>query len=359
MKARLKMNMFSATVLACLLLICPVAGPSHACTSFCMDTPEGPVFGTNMDLAIPGDGLVYVNQRGVAKAGWKTGTTGEQAEWVSEYGSVTFNLAGREFAWGGMNEAGLVVSSMQLVVGRWPDADERPPIADGVWVQYILDTCDTIEEAVQMASAVRVEDQHYTSHYLVADARGDCAAFEYLDGELVYHVGEDAPVKAMANAPYAAGPAFMEEGVRPEPNPGESVERVAAACARIESYDAGRDTSAIDYAFDTLRKAVVAPHTKWNIVFDIPKREVHYRSAASPRVKRISLDALEFSCDAPLVMLDINAPLKGDVEGRFQPYDHDVNLHIFRTFCDRYGIEVTEEGSAALMEFFGDFECTR
>ena len=35
------------------------ASPATACTSFCFDTPDGPVFGGNMDLRW-GDGLVFV-----------------------------------------------------------------------------------------------------------------------------------------------------------------------------------------------------------------------------------------------------------------------------------------------------------
>jgi choloylglycine hydrolase len=101
------------TALFCsLLAICTLLDNSQACTTFCLNTPHGPVFGSNLDLLIPGDGLVFINQRGIAKKGLNT--TGGIAKWVSKYGSVTFNLAGREFAFGGMNEAGLVVGSMEL-----------------------------------------------------------------------------------------------------------------------------------------------------------------------------------------------------------------------------------------------------
>ena len=107
----------------------------------------------------------------------------------------------------------------------------------------------------------------------------------------------------------------------------------------------------------TLTEEVVALHTKWSIVFDITKREVWFRSAASPTVKHLSLNAFDLSCEAPLLMLDVNAVLKGDVEQRFTPYDHDVNLKVFSTFCDRYGIEVSEEDAVSLIEHFDSFEC--
>jgi penicillin V acylase-like amidase (Ntn superfamily) len=82
------MRTLVTAALCCLLLISPLVGPSWACTSFCLDTPDGPVFGSNLDLFIPGDGLVFVNQRGIAKEGYEASTTGETAKWVSKYGSV-------------------------------------------------------------------------------------------------------------------------------------------------------------------------------------------------------------------------------------------------------------------------------
>jgi hypothetical protein len=58
-------------------------------------------------------------------------------------------------------------------------------------------------------------------------------------------------------------------------------------------------------------------------------------------------------------MLDVNAELEGNVERFFTPYDHDLNLKIFRDNCDRLGIEVSKEAAVELMEFFESFECAR
>jgi penicillin V acylase-like amidase (Ntn superfamily) len=355
------MRTLAAAVLCCLLLTCPLEGPSRACTSFVMDTPGGPIFGANLDLFIPGDGLVLLNRRGIAKESVQSGTTGETAKWTSEYGSVTFNLAGRELVWGGMNEAGLVMSSMELRAGERPQPDERPAILDGNWGQYLLDTCSSIEEVIQTDSIVRVEDSNIPSHYLVSDADGNCVAVEYLDGEFVYYAGDDLPVKAMSNMRYdRALYAYERGGTRWWwSNPGQSAERFAACQARSESFDPSSGTPAVNYAFGTLVYYVAAPHTKWNIVFDIANRDIWFRSDQSPTYKHISLNAFDFACDAPKLMLDVNASLEGDVEEHFMPYDPAVNLNVFRTFCAQYGIKVSEEGATDLTQFFDGFECAR
>jgi choloylglycine hydrolase len=334
--------------------------PGQACTSFCFDTPEGPIFGANLDLFIPGDGLVFANRRGIAKENIRQNKSGETLKWVSEYGSVTFNLAGWGFAWGGMNEAGLVLNSLELRASKLPEPDERPPFGSGSLVQYVLDTCGSVEEAIQLGKRVRLEDDGDSpSHFLVADADGNCAAFEYLDGEFVCYTGESLPVKAMSNMRYArALEAFQRGGARWWwSNPGRSAERFAGAAARSASYDANRDTCAVSYAFGTLTRVVVASNTKWNVVYDMARREVWFRSVASPAVKHLSLSAFDLSCEAPLLMLDMNALLEGNVEQSFVPYEHDVNLRVFSTFCARWGIEVSAEGAANLMRHFESFEC--
>jgi len=345
--------------LGCLLLVL-VAGAAPACTSFVMDSPDGPIYGTNCDLFIPGDGLVLVNPRGLAKTGFMEGTTGSVLEWVSEYGSVTFSLAGREFAWGGMNEAGVVISTMQLASGEYPPPDERPPLSDGGVVQYILDTCGTVEEVTRLDEITRVYDPDSpASHYLFADAGGDAGVIEYRDGEFFLYRGETMPVKAMANMPYERSAyAFEHGGTRWWwSNPGRSAERTATAEMRSREFDAAVDTSAVNYAFGTLVHYVAAPHTRWNIVFDVDDGELWYRTDQSPTYKHIALDWFDFACDAPLRMLDVNATFEGDALEHFVPYDRSTNLDVFRTFCGRWGIDVSAEGSAALIEHFDGFQC--
>ena len=297
------MRIFVVTALWCVMLSTVAATSALSCTTFCMDTPEGPVFGANLDLFIPGDGLVFVNRRGIAKEGYASSATGETETWVSKYGSVTFNVAGLEFAFGGMGV---------------------PP-----------------------------------NHYLVADATGNCAAIEWLEGRFVTYTGAGLPVKALANMRCDRSIAAWERG---EPrwwwsNPGQSAERVAAAHERSVQYDPGRDGDSVDYALETLTRVVAAPHTKWSIVYDIPAREIWFRSAESPAVKHVFFGAFDCSCEAPVLMLDVNADLDGDVSEAFGPYDHDVNLTLFRTLCSRFGIELSEKAAQEIVEPFEGFVC--
>ena len=68
---------------------------------------------------------------------------------------------------------------------------------------------------------------------------------------------------------------------------------------------------------------------------------------------------MNFSCEAPFLMLDVNAPLEGEVDEHFAPYDATVSEELFTTFCARWGIEVSEEGTAELMRIINSSECVR
>jgi penicillin V acylase-like amidase (Ntn superfamily) len=180
------------------------------CTSLCLDNGDHCVFATNLDHDDVKDSQVFVNKRGVLKTGWEPSTTGEYARWISKYGSVTFNQAGYQLAWGGMNEAGLMISTMSLGETLEPDPDERPALPSALWVQYLLDNYRMVEEAIASEALVRVEDAR--DHYLICDQTGACAVIEFLDGMMVAFTGSTLPVKALANSTYKESLAAIGKG---------------------------------------------------------------------------------------------------------------------------------------------------
>ncbi|NIM92248.1 MAG: PDZ domain-containing protein [Anaerolineales bacterium] len=171
-----------------------------SCSSFCLDTNGHCVYGTNQDNTIDA-GLLFVNKKNVQKMAWDPSTTGEYARWISRYGSVTIVHAGYQMAWAGMNEAGLMISTMALGATENPAPDERPPIVSSFWAQYQLDNHSTIQEVIASDKLIRINDT--VDHYLVCDGNGDCAVIEFLDGRMVYQVGESLPVIALTNSVYS------------------------------------------------------------------------------------------------------------------------------------------------------------
>lgn len=323
-----------------ILLIGILAVPrlSLPCSSIAFPNKGYLVFGANYDNRFA-PGKIFINKRGVRKSGWETGTTGKVAGWISRYGSVTIACAGYQLAWGGMNEAGLVFSTMLLSETRVPPPDERPPLAGAFWWQYMLDTCATIADLREAAKSVRISDSE--DHYLVCDRTGDAAVVECLDGKLVIRSGKGLPVRALANDPYQE---CLDHWTKKLPGPADpyySVNRFSRLADGMAKFKSGSAAAAVDHAFGVLADVAAGSNTRWfgipagvaagsntrwSFVCDTGDRVFYLKSYKNPKLRFIDLKKIDFSCGKPTAMLDAHAALMGDITAAFHDYSHDEVL---------------------------------
>jgi penicillin V acylase-like amidase (Ntn superfamily) len=330
-------------ILAALAVLTLLAGwlasPVQACTTIVLRNGNRIVFGSNLDFHL-GDGLVFVNQRGMTRR-----TVGDPAvntaRWVSRFGSVTFNLAGRDIPNFGINEAGLVIGTMLLKGTRYPEADDRASMVEDSWIQYQLDTSADVADVMASDRKVRITGPS-PAHFLVADRSGRAATIEFLDGRMVVHTGDSLPVAALTNSTYEDSLRFIEgKTFHPWlwwpwglPWGRASLDRFEVAAGRVEHFQSSPVEDAVDYAFDTLRSVSQggATPTQWTIVYEMtPERtRVYFRTRRSPEVKTLDFAGLDFKCSGSAEMLDINRRAGGDVTSSFQPYAYQKNLELIR-----------------------------
>jgi penicillin V acylase-like amidase (Ntn superfamily) len=316
----------AAPALAFLLL----AAAAIPCTTFYMCTPEEAVFGKSYDWTVV-DGLVVVNKRGIAKEALVDDEN--PARWVSTYGSVTFNQYGRELPMGGMNEAGLIVENMWLEATAYPAPDERAAVDCLQWVQYMLDTCATVDEVVAAQEDVRVAaDTPARLHYLVADASGACAAVEFLEGATVIRTDIELPAPALANGPYDDDAAFWlkHEGDSPKAPALEGVgseKRFARAAAAVARYDAATTeaATAADYAAGILDDVASPDFSQWRIVYDVKNGLIYWRTRENMEPRWFKAEAFDYSPATPVKIFDMNAAGGGDVTEEFVDYSYEAN----------------------------------
>lgn len=313
-------------ILIVLLLL--VATPaSRACTCLFVFNATTARFARNYDWGLE-LGVLTVNNRGVAK----TALSFENpASWVSRYGSVTFNQYGRELPNDGMNEAGLVVAVMWLNASRYPTPDERPSVGSAQWVQYQLDTAATVADVLASDDAIRISPNGGGMvHYLVADAAGNAAVVEWIDGERVVHTGDDLAVKALTNDTYERSLAYLAKqgGVdadKPMPGSRMSLDRFARAAVAADRAEAAGDWSDGE-AFAALASVAQGDRTKWSIVYDARAKSVRFKTHSSPAVKRLGFAGLDFSTDTPVQVLDISDASPGDAAPQLRDYTTEQNL---------------------------------
>jgi choloylglycine hydrolase len=301
-----------------LCLAALVATPALSCTTVCLLEKDKAVVAYNYDF-YPSEGLVLVNKRGTRKVSL---IRTQGAAWEATYGSVTFNQFGRDNPMTGINEKGLMVSQMWLDETMYPPADTRPVVGILEWIQYNLDRHGSVAEVLANAEAVRPMSRA-TIHYLVADATGDVAALEFLDGTLVVHRGAAMPVRALTNSTYADSVAAFEraKGKGEVPTTVSSLDRFVRAAMLAN----GGTTDPITRAFDVLA-AVAQPYfTRWSIVYDLSAGEVHFRTEGNRAIRRVALAGFDFSCGTPVKMLDVSAGGADEVGAAFVDYSTAAN----------------------------------
>jgi hypothetical protein len=290
--------------------------------------------GHNLDEPSEVPGMIVINKRGVAKASrsWKELLTSRRSGpagkgWVSRYGSATFNPLGREFADGGINEAGLCVNEMTLSETRYPDDETRPGMFMMLWIQYLLDNFEFVEQVLSHLSEFSLDGWGW--HFLVADREGSCAIIEFLDGQPKVYSGESLTVPVVCNDLYSQEIKGLEEfegfgGVRGIDLADQSMPRFVHAARLVRAYEQMVSALGVDYAFDLLR-TLERGRTKWSYVFDVRALRIHFRTSVGVQRKYFPLEAFDLSCRTPPQILDVNSNLSGDVSQEFVSYTSAVN----------------------------------
>jgi penicillin V acylase-like amidase (Ntn superfamily) len=314
----------------------------NTCTTFLKEGGGALLVGKSYDWHL-GQGMVVANKRGVKKTAVRFKPTDQPAKWVSRYASITFNQVGREFPNGGMNEAGLVVEVMWLNQSSYPVVDRRPSLNELQWIQYQLDRFGSVAEVVANAKSLRVAKIYGSVHYLVCDKSAACAAFEYLKGKLEISAGKAMPTKTLTNNTYAESREYYnrvfsaKKAVR-VPRGAGSLERFARASAEVRT---GGSTP--ERAFQVLDSVSQGEYTKWQIVYDLKRLEVYFRTHRQRTVKKLRLKAFSGACSEKVRAISIDHSTAGDISKSMPAYKSKDNLALFKSVTKGLNIPATAE----------------
>ena len=337
--------------------------PGIGCSSINLVNSGSSVFGKNLDNTYTTHGLILINKRGIERTSPYVSTTGARARWISRYASVNFSFIHVGFVWTGMNEKGLVISMMGIPETEGPPPDERPPLVDGLWVQYMLDTCATVEEVLAAARDVRILT---VDHYHIADRYGKSAALEFLEGEKIVYTGDDLPVSVLTNSTYAPS---IQDWIRYTENPfyppNGSIRRFRIAAERVENFSSTDANSAVEYAFETLyeirsERIYGYPNTtQWSFVFDTRNRRIYFKTFSHPGIKYFDLLDFDISCRDPVQMLDVQFPLSGSVFPYFEEVTFDAACDHYRHFKESFqGESPSQSEIENEIRYYMNFPCT-
>lgn len=225
-----------------------------------------------------------------------------------------------------MNEAGLVVEQTTLWESSYPEPKDLPAIGELQWIQWMLDTCATVEEAKNKATCVKIVNPMSRLHYMICDRKGRCAIFEFLNGELSIYYQESLPVKVMANTPYLEtirnSQALEEKNQERERSDYESnsMKRITRAAQLLEN--SGSDVS---FVYDVLQ-SIKREDTAFSLVYDIDHLKIYYTSTRFPDRKEICFQQINFATTEIIINLQQNNETSHVI------YNTDLNRTIVESF---------------------------
>lgn len=331
-------------ILLSMLFVSFTLHTSHACTAFSIKNGDTIFYGENFDWHVK-DGLVVVNKRGVKKTPQVFGAGDQKiASWVSKYGSVTFNTLGREYFHGGMNSQGLFVTGLILRHSQYPPEDSRPIVTHAQYKQYFLDNCATVDEVISAQAEVRVfsRNQNYPVHFFVGDETGQCAIIEYLEGKMVVHKGDSLTVNILSNSVYSYAIDYLKghKGFGGDKVVSKirtnSLDRFVRAATMVQSYHSNPSSSYIDSGFNILDSVAQGDRTVWRIIYDVNNMRIYFRTLMNAKLQYVDMKSLDFSCDTPARVFDLNNIQSGDVAGQFKDFTADVNRDFIMRMANIY-----------------------
>jgi choloylglycine hydrolase len=314
-----------------IILVFLIPTVSNSCTTFYININGEIIFGKNYDW-MTGNGMLVINKRNVSKTSLSDSKT---IDWVSKYGSVTFNQFGREFPSGGINEEGLAIEVLWLKETKYPEPDSRPVLEVLQWIQYQLDNSQSVSEVIESNSVVSVNSDAATVHYLVADANGNAVSIEFLNGKMVYHTGDRMPITVLANNTYEESLSYYESVETPDEvlslKSLNSLDRFATACSMVQAYERYPKESVVDYGFSILQEVKSSEYTQWSIIYDIKNRVIYFKTLSNEKIRDVELSSINFDCDTPVKVVGLDENLEGKINSYFIDYTTEYNRNLIRT----------------------------
>ena len=195
------MKKILSVVVALVSFVCLFPKNVYSCSSVFFNDENTKIVGRNMDWP-KGDGVIEINARNIKKQARFVAKDSKPVEWVSNYGSVTFNLIEKVQGLGkmdasscGLNEKGLWIGSLWILTPpevKYPEENGKPTINTFEFEQYVLDNFKKVDEVIKSLSKIRISsfkkgDLDVTLHWYIADESGDSAIIEFPNGELSVH----------------------------------------------------------------------------------------------------------------------------------------------------------------------------
>lgn len=351
MKRRMLFQVAGGTIAGSLLASMPIlTKAARACTRVLWNTKgDHVIVGRTMDWPESTQPKLYVLPAGMTRDGGRLGphvvVMKNSLQWQSKYGSLVaaaYDLGAVD----GINQQGLAGHMLYLNHTDYGRRDAaKPGLQAGLWLQYVLDTASSVDEALRLLDPVQivmVEAHGYKAsvHLALEDSSGDSAVIEYISGtRMIYHgrqyhvVTNDPPYdQQLALLKKMRSKHIYSHPTRDTPLPGNMnpVDRFQRAVFFSRFLPEPRDQRhAVAAMFSLLANVSVpfgAPYkdfgtynTEYRSVADLTTMTYFFQLTTVPSVSWTQLKELDFTAGAPVLSLDPDEiDLSGNIVHRYR-----------------------------------------
>ena len=261
------------------------SGTKHGCN----------IVAKNYDCFIDG-GMIFTNKRNVKRKSLVLPPEKEFV-WVSRFGSLTFSQSGKGMPVCGINEKGLIVEQATLLNTVYSDEPGKAHISCLEAIQYILDCCENVEQAIQGFSDFSISNQSFGKlHYFFADQCGARAIVEFMNGKMHVFQGKEM-LPLITNSGYEI--LCTGEKQNESEYESDSFRRFQIVKSELEK----KDSFTVEEAFSILKQAK-GNDTAWSVVYDLQNQSVWFCDG-SQRIKEIKTNEIDYSEKATSYLYDL------------------------------------------------------
>ena len=259
------------------------------------------IIAKNYDCFIDG-GMIFTNKRNVKRKSLVLPPE-KKFVWISRFGSLTFSQSGKGMPVCGINEKRLIVEQATLPSTVYSDEPRKMHISCLEAIQYILDCCENVEQAIRGFSDFSISNNSFGKlHYFLADKCGARAIVEFINGKMHVFQGKEI-LPLITNSRYEN--LCTGEKQNKSEYESNSFRRFEIVKSELEK----KDSLSVEQAFSIL-KQVKRDDTAWSVVYDLKNDSVWFRDG-SQRIKEIKTNEIDYSENAMSYLYDLETNADG------------------------------------------------
>lgn len=300
-----------------------------ACSAFMCKAKNGVYFAKNFDWQYS-HGYIIKNSRGTLKHAYNF-KDAEVPSWTSKFGSITFNQIGKEFPYGGMNEAGLVVEQLWNQDNcEYSKFKNSKVISELEWIQYQLDNYPSVEAVLKNLNTLSINPVMAKVHYFVVDASGHSAIIEFINGELKI-IENNSNHQLITNSNFKNSEAYWQQHhATVNKTSGSSLDRYCHLTKSVDQLNLDKSITT-----DAVFKALLPTRTtmtQWSIIYNSTEKEIQFLSRENKSVKTINFEDFDFENKSTTATKINSDNLK------FEVYSSENNKDLLNEFKKAFGI---------------------